>query len=62
MKILYFIQRLKNEINNICWPEYTTTLQMTFTIFSVSTILSLVLWVIDKTLFFIISSIINIRF
>ncbi|QCI25844.1 preprotein translocase subunit SecE [Buchnera aphidicola] len=62
MKIIKFIQSLKLEIHNICWPKFYDTMQITFTILFSSILLSLILWTIDKTLFFIISSIIHARF
>lgn len=62
MKIINFIKNLKLEINNICWPKFQETMKITLTILFSSILLSLILWIIDKTLFYIISFIINIRF
>ncbi|CAL4041953.1 Protein translocase subunit SecE [Buchnera aphidicola (Takecallis arundicolens)] len=62
MKIIHFIKILKQEINNICWPTMDATIKTTFTILITSILLSLILCIMDKTLFLIISSIMTLRF
>ncbi|QCI27045.1 preprotein translocase subunit SecE [Buchnera aphidicola] len=62
IKIINFINMIKLEINNIYWPSFNETIKITCSIFIISILLSLILWIIDKFLFIIITFILNLRF
>ncbi|CAL4318048.1 preprotein translocase subunit SecE [Buchnera aphidicola] len=64
-KLIQIIKKKKItnlEIKKINWLNKKSTLKITTLIFISSIILSTVLWILDKTIFFIISTIIHIRF
>ncbi|WP_343190345.1 preprotein translocase subunit SecE [Buchnera aphidicola (Mollitrichosiphum nigrofasciatum)] len=61
-KIFTLINKLKNEINKIVWPNAKETLYTTLMICVITITVSLLLWGIDNILFYITSLIINFRF
>ncbi|CAL4041899.1 Protein translocase subunit SecE [Buchnera aphidicola (Tetraneura ulmi)] len=58
-KIITIIKESKIEIKKIIWPTTKETLYITLTISIVTTLISLILWTIDKFFFHMISFITN---
>ncbi|XRX43137.1 MAG: preprotein translocase subunit SecE [Buchnera aphidicola (Tetraneura sorini)] len=58
-KIISIIKESKTEIKKIIWPTTKETLYITITISIVTTLISLILWIIDRFFFYMISFITN---
>ncbi|WP_367675839.1 preprotein translocase subunit SecE [Buchnera aphidicola] len=61
-KTINFINEAIIESKKIIWSSKKETLKITLVIFVSSIIISLLLWTLDRIIFYIISSIINLRF
>ncbi|CAL4317986.1 preprotein translocase subunit SecE [Buchnera aphidicola] len=60
-KIITSLEEIQLETKNIHWSNVIETIQITIIIFISSAIISLILWILDRISFYIISSIINLR-
>ncbi|HET9678503.1 MAG TPA: preprotein translocase subunit SecE [Buchnera sp. (in: enterobacteria)] len=58
-KIISIIKESKTEIKKIIWPTTKETLYITITISIVTILISLILWIIDRFFFYMISFITN---
>ncbi|XRX42585.1 MAG: preprotein translocase subunit SecE [Buchnera aphidicola (Eriosoma harunire)] len=60
--ILYSsIKKTKEEIQKIIWPSYKDTLYTTLIVSIVTTVMSLILWLLDKTLLYLVTLITSMR-
>ncbi|CAL4318175.1 Protein translocase subunit SecE [Buchnera aphidicola (Eriosoma grossulariae)] len=59
--VLDLINESKIELKKIIWPNYKETLYTTLIVSIVTTIMSLILWILDRFLFYLVSLITNIR-
>ncbi|QJC31340.1 preprotein translocase subunit SecE [Enterobacteriaceae endosymbiont of Macroplea mutica] len=57
--ISIFIKKSIIEVQKIFWPTYIETLQMTFIVFIVTVIISMILWLLDYSLIYLISFLIR---
>ncbi|WP_343188249.1 preprotein translocase subunit SecE [Buchnera aphidicola (Ceratoglyphina bambusae)] len=58
---LKFIKEISIELKKIEWPKKIEIFYISITIILVSTIISIILWIIDNLLFYAISNIITMR-
>ncbi len=61
-KIILFIIRSKLEIKNIIWPSIKDVTKMVLIIFFLSVLISLVMWLIDNFIIYLISMFTDLRF
>ncbi|WP_343189119.1 preprotein translocase subunit SecE [Buchnera aphidicola (Chaitoregma tattakana)] len=60
-KLLKFFKETKILLKEIEWPKKFEIFNISITIILVTTIISIILWIIDSILFYIISNIMSIR-
>lgn len=60
-KIVLFFNESKFEISKVYWPSIRESVEITFVVFIFSFIFSMIVWVFDKFIFYIISIIIGLR-
>ncbi|WWP00310.1 MAG: preprotein translocase subunit SecE [Candidatus Dasytiphilus stammeri] len=60
--ILEFFQKAKNEARKVMWPSSQETLYTTFIVIGITSVISIILWVLDGILFHLVRFLTSLRF